>query len=83
MQQFMRKFQQLNGQRGKVILEHRLFDKQVFYCDCLQTIHDDERAGLVLKGQEKFLYKQDVKVAEIKDKMCRMSDGSLTLTVMV
>ncbi len=80
MQQFMRKFEQLNGVRAKVVLEHCLFDKQVFFCDELQTI-DDNRIGLVLKDRAIFMYKQNVKVAELSEKMYKISDGRLTITI--
>lgn len=81
MQEFMRKFTQLNGVKAKVLIEHCLFDKQVFSCDELQTINDDERIGLILKGREIFMYKQNVKVAEVQGDMYTVSDGRLTIFV--
>ena len=81
MQRFVRKFEQLNGVRAKVILEHLLFDGQVFLCDKLQTINDDERIGLILKGGQIFMYKRNVKVAEIQGDTYRVSDGRLTIIV--
>ena len=81
MQQFMRKFEQLNGVEAKVVLDHCLFDNQRFYCRQLQTINDDERIGLILKGRAIYVYKQNVKVAEVKDDVYRMSDGRLTIIV--
>jgi hypothetical protein len=83
MQQFMRKFTQLNGKEGRVILEHCLFDGQRFYCRQLQTINDDERIGVLLKGHEIFMDKQDVKVVEINDNEYILSDGKLTMTIIV
>ena len=81
MQQFMRKFEQLNGVEAKVVLKHYLFDAQRFYCRELQTINDDTRIGVVLKGQDKFMDKQDVKVAEVSDDTYTLSDGKLTIIV--
>jgi hypothetical protein len=81
MQRFVRKFEQLNEVKAKVILEHLLFDGQVFLCDKLQTINDDERIGLVLKGGQIFMYKRNVKVAEVQGDMYRVSDGRLTIIV--
>ena len=77
----MRKFEQLNREKARVVLDHCLFDKQEFYCDKLQTINDDERIGLILKGRAIFLYKQDVKVVEAKDNIYTISDGRLTIIV--
>ena len=81
MEQVMRKFQQLNGVEAKVIIEHCLFDKQRFYCRQLQTINDDKRIGLILKDQPIFMYKQNVKVAEVQGDEYRASDGRLTIIV--
>ena len=83
MQEFMRKFIQLNGVSGKVLLEHCLFDKQVFYCDELQTIHDNDRIGLVLKGNDIFMYKSQLKLAKTHDNLYILSDGRLTITIIV
>ena len=77
----MRKFTQLNGVKARVILAHRLFGRQVFDCDRLQIINDDEKIGVLLKGQEKFLYKDDVKVVEIPDNTYMMSDGRMTIVI--
>ena len=81
MQQFMRKFTQLNGVRAKVLVEHCLFDKQVFLCDELQVVNDDERIGVMIKGQAIFMYKQNVKVAEVQGDLYTVSDGRLTIFV--
>lgn len=81
MQQFMRKFTQLNGVRASVLLEHCLFDSQAFSCDELETINDNERIGLVLKGRNIYMYKQNVKVAEVHGNKYTVSDGRLTINV--
>lgn len=81
MQQFMRKFTQLNGVEARIILEHCLFDGQRFYCRKLQTINDDERIGVVIKCHEIFMDKQDVKVAEINEDEYILSDGKITITI--
>lgn len=83
MQEFMRKFEQLNGKRGKVILEHYLFDRQVFYCDKLQTINDNEKVGLMLKNQQIFMSKPNVQAVEAQNYIYKMSDGRLTITIIL
>ncbi len=83
MQQFMRKFTQLNGKKAKVLLEHCLFDTQIFCCDELQTINDNTRIGLVLKHRNIFMYKQMVKLAEIREDMYIISDGRFTIKVII
>lgn len=83
MREFMRKFMQLNGVEARVGLSHYLFDEQAFHCDKLQMIYDDERVGLVMKKQEVFMYKQDIKTAEICDNTYTLSDGKLTIQIFV
>jgi hypothetical protein len=67
----------------KIIITHRFFDEQVFYCDELQTINDDDRVGVVIKGREIFVYKQDITMTEAKDYMYTISDGKLTIKVII
>lgn len=83
MQQFMRKFTQLNGVEARVLLEHCLFDGQRFYCRQLQTINDDKRIGVIIKDHEIFMDKQDIKIAEINNDEYILSDGKLTMTIIV
>ena len=79
----MRKFEQFNGKRVKVLLEHRLFDSQSFDCAELETIDSDTRCGVVIKKQEIFVYKHNIKVAEVRDNMCIVGDGRLRITIIV
>lgn len=81
MQEFLRKFTQLNGAEVKVVLEHCLFDNQRFYCRQLQTINDNKRIGVLLKNSEIFMYKPDIKVMEIRDNTYTISDGRLTINI--
>lgn len=83
MEEFMRKFTQLNGAEAKVVLEHCLFDNQRFYCRQLQTINDDEMIGVLLRDNAIFMYKPDVKVAEVQDNTYTISDGRLTIKIIV
>ena len=83
MQQFMRKFTQLNGKMAKVILNHCLFGKQVFYCDQLQTVDDDDKVGLVLKNQPIYVDKHNIKVMSINDNRYEIADDRLTITINV
>ena len=83
MQEFMRKFIQLNGVAAKIILDHCLFDRQVFYCDELQTIDDCDEIGLIIKNRKIFMYKSNVKVAEVHDGTYTMSDGRLKIEIIV
>lgn len=77
---FFEKWDKLENLKGKVILKHSLFGRQMHNCDALHTINDS-RVGLVLKGQEVYMDKVKVSHAEINDNMYTVSDGRLTITV--
>ena len=81
MEEFLRKFIQLNGVEARVKIEHCLFDNQRFYCRQLQTINDDEKIGVLLRDNSIFIYKRNVKVAEVNDDVYTLSDGRLTIIV--
>ena len=81
MEGFLRKFIKLNGVAARVVLEHRLFDKQKFYCEELKTVNDNYRAGVVIKGRAIFLYKREVRMFEEQDGRYVISDGRLTIIV--
>ena len=81
MSSFVRKFEQLNGGKAKILVEHCLFDKQIFVCDELETINDDEKIGVIIKNRAIFMYKQNVRVAEVQGNIYTVSDGRLTLIV--
>ena len=63
------------------MLEHCLFDKQVFYCEELYVIDDDERIGVRIKGNDIFIYKKELKLFKAIDNMYMLSDGRLTITI--
>ena len=53
------KWDQLENMNCRVIINHILFDEQQYDCDMLQIINDEHRIGVVIKGRELFVYKQD------------------------
>ena len=79
---FFEQWDKLENLKAKVLLKHSLFGRQIHNCDSLQIINDD-RVGLVLKGQEIFVYKEDIVHTEVRDGMYTVSDGKLTLTIFV
>ena len=79
---FFEQWDKLENLKAKVLLKHSLFGRQIHNCDSLQIIND-ERIGLVLKGQEIFMDKQDIVCMEVHKGMYTVSDGRLTITVFV
>jgi hypothetical protein len=79
---FFEQWDKLENLKAKVILKHSLFGRQLHNCDSLHIINDT-RIGLVLKGQEIFMAKADIAQAEADSWMYTVSDGILTITVIV
>jgi hypothetical protein len=79
---FFEQWDKLENLKAKVILKHSLFGRQLHNCDCLKTINDN-RIGLVLKGQSIFMQKHDISYTNIGDNMYTVSDGVLTITIII
>ena len=79
---FFEQWDKLENCKAKVLLKHSLFGRQLHNCDSLHIINDD-RIGLVLKGQEIFMDKEAVILTDTTDKMHTVSDGTLAITIIV
>lgn len=79
---FFEKWDKLENLQAKVILKHSLFGRQMHNCGSIKVINDN-RIGLVLKGQEIFMDKNDVVYMEADNNMYTISDGRLTITLIV
>ena len=77
---FFEQWDKLENLKAKVLLKHSLFGRQMHNCSALQIINDN-RVGLVLKGQEIFVDKKDIVRAELQNGMYTISDGNLTITI--
>lgn len=80
--EFFEKWDKLEKLKAKVILKHSLFGRQMHNCDSVKVINDN-RIGLVLKGQEIFVDKDDIAYMEAENNMYTISDGKLTITLIV
>ena len=56
MGEVIRKFTQLNGRTATIILEHCWFGKQRFEAQEVNVFEDEDRLGLILKGQAVYVY---------------------------
>ena len=75
------KWGQLANKNCMVIIEHVLFDKQQYECEALQVVNDEERVGVVIKGKELYLYKQDVVGFEVVENTYIVKDKMTTITI--
>ena len=78
----MRSFKELHGLKGKVIVQHKLFGEDTYDCNMLQVI-DDDRVGIIIKGREFFVDKQQIVDFQMNDKIYVVRDEMLTITVIV
>lgn len=83
MQQFTEKFKKIEHCKGKIILEHKLFDRQVHRCEDLHIINDDEKIGLIIKNQHIYIDKQSVKFVRNRGNTYTMSDDMLSIKIIV
>ena len=81
MEQFVRKFMQLNGRTATIILEHCWFDKQRFEAQEVNVFEDKDRLGLIIKGQAVFIYKNRLCSMELRDNVVEFADEKLKILI--
>lgn len=70
-----------HNKRGKVLIEHGLWGKQAFRCEALNMINDDTRIGVCIDGHDIFVFKNDIILCKLHERMLQIADRSLTITV--
>lgn len=77
---FSEHLRQLENKKAKVLLKHYLWGEQGFITDELHII-DDERVGVILKGQELFIYKNSIQDFGVDADRLWVTDGRLMIIV--
>ena len=77
---FSEHLRQSENKKAKVLLKHYLWGDQRFETEALHII-DDERVGVIFKGQELFIYKNNIKDFGVDVGKLWVTDGSLTIIV--
>ena len=80
MLKFLENLGQSENKKAKVLLKHYLWGEQRFITDELHII-DDERVGVIFKGQELFIYKNNIKDFGANQDKLWVTDGRLTIIV--
>lgn len=75
------KWDQLQNLNCRVIINHELFGEQIHDCDMLHIVNDEHRIGVVIKGRELFVYKQDVVDFWVYDNAYTVRDRMLTIII--
>ena len=81
MGEFIRRFAQLNGKRAVITLEHCWFEKQRFEIKQVNVIEDNERLGLILRGQEVFVYKHQLCEIQMDEHIIMFADDKLRILI--
>ena len=75
------KWDQLANKNCMVVIKHALFDKQQYECEALQVINDKQRIGVIIKGRELFVNKQDVEDFWVYDNAYMVKDKMMKITI--
>ena len=79
---FSEHLRQSENKKAKVLLKHSLWGEQKFITNELHII-DDERVGVVFKDQKLFIYKDNIKDFGVDADKLWVTDGRLTITIIV
>lgn len=72
-----------NNKNGKVMIEHQLFGRQVFRCESVKIINDEERFGVRIQECDVYVRKSDIVLYKLYENMMVVADKIVTLTVIV
>ena len=75
------KWDQLENKNCRVTIRHTLFGEQQYDCDMLKVINDERRIGVVIKGQELFVNKEDVVDFWIYDRTYRVCSAMTKISI--
>ena len=77
---FSEHLRQSENKKAKELLKHYLWGEQRFITDELHII-DDERVGVIFKGQELFIYKNSIRDFGVDADKLWVTDGRFTIIV--
>lgn len=80
MLKFLENLGQSENKKAKVLLKHSLWGDQGFETEALHIIND-ERVGVVFKGQELYIHKNNIKDFGVDADRLWVTDGRLTIIV--
>lgn len=80
MLKFFENLRQSENKKVKVLLKHSLWDDQRFETEALHIIND-ERVGVRFKGQELYIYKDNIKDYGVDADMLWVTDGRFTIEI--
>ena len=82
MLKFLENLRQSENKKAKVLLKHSLWGEQGFETEALHIIND-ERIGVIFKGQELFMYKNNVKEFEANADRLWITDGRFGIEIIL
>ena len=77
------RWQELQNLNGMVVLNHLLFGDSVYECDSLQVINNENKLGIIIKGQELFVYKDSVEYFCVSNDIYEVKDDLLSIKIIV
>ena len=75
------KWDQLENMNCRVIINHVLFGEQQYDCDNVQIVNDEHKIGIIIKGRELFIHKQEVVDFWIYNNAYTIRDKMLMMTI--
>lgn len=73
----------IDGHKGKIILEHVCFGKEIYKCDRIKIIGDEDRIGVCVNGHDAYLYRNNIKSFNMDGNTYVLSDDLFTITIIV
>lgn len=81
--EFINYFLTIDGMSGKILLEHKFFDKKAYRCECFKIVNTDDKIGLHYKGHDMCVSKNNIKLSKVYENVFILADEYLQLTITV
>ena len=83
MQQIIRKFEQIQNKPATIVLNHKLFGKQVCNVDKFDFINTNDKLGVCVRGQDIYICKSDISEAKVYNDILMFSDKRFKIIINV
>jgi hypothetical protein len=77
------KFKNLNGKNCEIIVKHALWGVQLFTCEELVLVNDEDRLGVNIGGHNLYVYKPEIVLCGIDNNRYIMADKTVQIEIFV
>ena len=79
--EFIERFSKFDNTKACVRIQHALYGTQKANGILIQTLLDEERVGIIIDGEEKYIYLDEIVDIGIKDNECHIKSDVMEISL--